>query len=338
MKRISSETIQQINHLSSQGFSLRKIGLKLGVSKDTVFRNLPPSGLVEKGKKLGRPRKLSKRLENRIRRDFESGKLKTPSQACSVILNKNEISVSQATIRRSLVRSGLKAYSKVKKPSLGSKHKKLRRKFCRTCRDLTPEDWQSVIFTDESKYNVHGPDGNKKVWRRSKCILLDHHVRKVTKFGGGSVMVWGCITYQGVGQLAFIDSKMNASLFVRVLDTCLSSTCNVLGLEMGSMVLQQDNDPKHTSKLARTYLADKGIRVLEWPSCSPDMNLIEHVWDDVDKRIRALPNQPSNTQEMKAAIEKMWYSTPIEYIRTLHDSMPRRIEALRRAKGGYTKY
>ena len=90
-------------------------------------------------------------------------------------------------------------------------------------------------------------------------------------------MVWGCITYYGVGQFAFVDSTMDVNLFICVLDTKITSTCNVLDLSMESMVLQQDNDSKHTSKIAKKYLEDNNFNVLKWQSCSPDMNPIENV-------------------------------------------------------------
>ena len=110
------------------------------------------------------------------------------------------------------------------------------------------------------------------------------------------------------------------------------------GYDHDDVFFQQDNDPKHTSRLAKTWFSEHGIRVLPWPSCSPDLNPIEHVWNYVDCKIRARPIQPTSIAELKRAIEEEWYAIPLEYIQSLFDSMPRRIEAVLKAKGGYTKY
>ena len=338
MKSISQECKKNIQLLYSQGFSLRKIADRLGVSRETVRRNLDQEELEGKNKSPGRPLKLSPRVKKSLVRSYEAGKLLSSTEGKNHLLIKANITVSRSTVRRTLLRSGLKSYAKPKKPRLTAKHKRARLNFAKLHFDKSEEDWRRVIFSDESKYNLYGPDGHKKVWRRPGSLLLDHHIRKVVKFGGGSVMVWGCITYQGVGQLTFIDSSMNADLYINILDVCLGKTCEVFSLNLENLIFQHDNDPKHMSKATKVFMSASKIDVMEWPSNSPDMNPIEHVWDDVDKRIRQVACPPSNIQELRDLINTIWYSTPLTYIQSLYDSMPRRICCLKRARGGYPKY
>jgi len=151
-------------------------------------------------------------------------------------------------------------------------------------------------------------------------------------------MVWGCITSRGVGKLLFVEGSMDAEQFIQILSSGLHSTAIMHGFNLGDVILQQDNDPKHNAKITQEWISDNNIELLPWPSCSPDMNIIEHVWNDVNNRIRARPVKPSTINELKAVIEEEWYATPFQYIRTLFDSMPRRINVLYKAKGGYTKY
>lgn len=68
------------------------------------------------------------------------------------------------------------------------------------------------------------------------------------------------------------------------------------------------------------------------------MNPIEHVWNDVNLRIRKNHAQARNINELRHQIEEEWYKTSPEYIRELFNSMPRRVKVLADAKGRHTKY
>jgi len=80
------------------------------------------------------------------------------------------------------------------------------------------------------------------------------------------------------------------------------------------------------------------MKLLTWPSCSPDMNPIEHVWSYLKKAISLEPNRPNNIAELKILVKRIWEGIPLEYIQSLYHSMPNRINELLKSKGGYTKY
>lgn len=68
------------------------------------------------------------------------------------------------------------------------------------------------------------------------------------------------------------------------------------------------------------------------------MNPIEHVWNALDRKVRSRPILPRNAEELWLALEEEWYKLDIQSIRKLISSMPRRVAALQRARGGYTRY
>ena len=68
------------------------------------------------------------------------------------------------------------------------------------------------------------------------------------------------------------------------------------------------------------------------------MNPIEHVWDQIGRELETLDPRPANLQELSVAISQIWNAIPQEKIRRLIRSMPRRIQAVARARGGHTRY
>ena len=84
-------------------------------------------------------------------------------------------------------------------------------------------------------------------------------------------MLWGCFSAKETGQLHRIKGRMNGAMYQEILgDNLLLS---VRALKMGGgWVFQHDNDPKHTAKATKEWLKKKHIKVLEWPSQSPDLN------------------------------------------------------------------
>ncbi|KAI5154211.1 hypothetical protein ENBRE01_3336 [Enteropsectra breve] len=127
-------------------------------------------------------------------------------------------------------------------------------------------------------------------------------------------------------------------MFIDVLKTGYAMTARTFGLEHRDIILQQDNDPKHTSKKSKAFYERYNVNVMPWPSCSPDLNPIEHVWDYVDRRVRSRDVQPQTLEELELAISEEWYAVPDKYIQDLYEGYERRLMAVVVARGGYTKY
>ncbi|GFY17287.1 transposable element Tcb2 transposase [Trichonephila clavipes] len=98
-------------------------------------------------------------------------------------------------------------------------------------------------------------------------------------------MVWGCVAHNGVGNLAFIDNKMNALAYIDVLRHNLIDSATKLSMEK-TFIFQQDNDPNHTTIVTMTWLLYHAPRRLETPSQSPDLNPIENLWMYLDTAVR----------------------------------------------------
>nr|CDJ80778.1 similar to transposase homolog [Haemonchus contortus] len=101
-------------------------------------------------------------------------------------------------------------------------------------------------------------------------------------------------------------------------------------------IFQQDNDPKHKSKLLTKWFRDNNVPLLMWPSQSPDLNPIENLWERLEHHVKGL--RARNEHEKFIQLKTAWENIPQEEIDKLIESMPRRCQAVIDARGYATKY
>ncbi len=105
-------------------------------------------------------------------------------------------------------------------------HKKARKQFAEDKQTKDMDYWNHVLWSDETKTNLFGSDGVKRVWRQPGEEYKDKCVLPTVKHGGGSVMVWGCMGAAGTGELQFIEGAMNANMYFDILKQSMSPDLN----------------------------------------------------------------------------------------------------------------
>uniref|UniRef100_A0A8R1E2R5 DDE_3 domain-containing protein n=1 Tax=Caenorhabditis japonica TaxID=281687 RepID=A0A8R1E2R5_CAEJA len=196
------------------------------------------------------------------------------------------------------------------------------------------KEWAKHVWSDESKFNLFGSDGTKWVRRPIGTRYSPKYQVATVKHGGGNCMVWGCFSETAMGPLRRVNGIMDRYQYEDILENTMRPwALRNIGR---AFVFQQDNDPKHTSLHVRSWFQRRRVVVLDWPRQSPDLNPIEHLWEELERQLAGV--RASNAGQKFAQLEAAWKAMPLSVVHALLDSMPRRCQAVIDAKGFATKY
>jgi DDE superfamily endonuclease len=195
-----------------------------------------------------------------------------------------------------------------------------------------------VVCSDESYFWVFHWDGRKRVWRRAGERYRASCLKPTVKGGGGSVMVWGCISWWGVGPLVLIEDTLNQDSYVSLLSKHLVPYLRQVDEQCPGVIFQEDNAPCHVGKYTAWWQQTHSINRMPWPAQSPDLNPIEHLWDHLDRQIRKRRPLPTSSAGLAAALQEEWGRIPLSVVRKLISSMPTRVAAVVKAGGLHIPY
>ena len=116
-------------------------------------------------------------------------------------------------------------------------------------------------------------------------------------------MVWGGVSQHHRNENVVIAGNLNAVSYRE--DILLPHVASFQQAPPG-MTIQHDNATSHIARSVRDFLQDRNVNILPWPAKSPDLNPIEHVWDMLDRRMRARAIPPRNVRELTGALVEEW--------------------------------
>ncbi len=336
-KELSKDTRNKIVDLHQAGKTESAKGKQLGVKKSTVgaiIRKWKTYKTTDNLPRSGAPRKISPRGVKMITRTVSKNPRTTRGDLVND-LQRAGTKVTKATISNTLRRQGLKSCSARRVPLLKPVHVQARLKFAREHLDDPEEDWENVIWSDETKIELFGKNSTCRVWRRKNAELHPKNTIPTVKHGGGNIMLWGCFSAKGPGRLICVKERMNGAMYREILSENLLPSARALKMKRG-WVFQHDNDPKHTARATKEWLRKKHFKVLEWPSQSPDLNPIENLWREL--KVRVAQRQPQNITALEEICMEEWAKIPATVCENLVKTYRKRLTSVIANKGYITKY
>jgi transposase len=316
-------------HPAGPKWSFEKIAKRVHCSKPTViywvnkYQENPDLSTAERP---GRPRITTAKQDKRITAMAEKEHNITATQIQKKMEERN-VEISARTVRRRLHEAGGKYTNEILKPLLTDDHQRKRLQWAKEHRNF---DWNRVIFTDESTFQLYS--SKKKVWQFARNKKVFRTVKHPPK-----IHVWGCFSASGFGKLVCFQRNLDANFMCSIYEQgLLASARELFGEGNIDWILQEDNDPKHRSKIAKKWKEENKVKVLPWPSMSPDQNPIENVWRLM--KINIQKKKIKSVKGLKGELAKEWSRFSPELAEKLVDSMKRRVTALIDANGDYTMY
>lgn len=337
MPRLTENQRNEAMGMSRAGMSTRAIARHFNCHQSTIVRlveRVRVTGSTRDRQRPGPQRVTTQAQDRYIRVTHLRDRFRPATRTGAAVVGRQG-PVSANTVRRRLREVGLRARRPYVGAILRDHHRQRRLIWAQGHQTWRRVDWQSVLFSDESRFHLYHADGRQRVWRRLGERLADCCVFETNRWGGGSVMVWGGFTFHHRTALHICRGRVNAVAYRD--DVLQPIVVPMFRAHPQLQHFQQDNARPHTARFSMDYLAANNINVLDWPAMSPDMAPIEHVWDEIGRRLYRRP-QMHTIAALEAALVQEWNNLPQAFFQTLVNSMRRRCTACVRARGGHTRY
>ena len=248
--------------------------------------------------------------------------------------------VSQDIIRKALKRRGYSRCLARQKPPLSDVNQRKRLAFALEHEHWTIQDWSAILWTDET-WVTGGRHRRQWVTRKAgEELHPDCLLQKIPRRRGW--MFWGSFAGGEKGPCVFWEKQWGSigqvSYSERIIPV-IQSWIEAKRAQGIHLLLMQDNAPSHSGYLAKEELLRREILLVDWPPYNPDLNPIKILWDWMKDWIEEnYPDKQFSPPVLRRIIQEAWDAIPASKIWDLLCTMPQRIQDVKNAGGGYTKW
>lgn len=315
------------------GMKTLDIAKRIGRDHRTVKDYAVNGGRCRTRSDVGSSRKVTVKQLGRLKREL----VKKPLMSSKKIFENVGVPEMARTTRCRVLRNIASVRKPTIRPPLRKTHMEKRLAWAK---NNLKTDFKNVLFTDECRATLDGPDGWSSGWLRHGSTSPERMRRQQS---GGGVMFWaGIIGQELVGPFKVPEGvKLTSDTYVKFLkDNFLPWYKRKTRAFKAKMIFMHDNAPSHAAKNTVASLASMGIKkekIMEWPSCSPDLNPIENLWAILKREIYDGGAQYTSKETLWEAILKTSKTVPAETVSILTSSVDRRLLKLIFKKGAYIK-
>lgn len=316
--KLTQNETQQIIQLFSRRKSSLEIAKTLNRDHRTIKNFLSKGKVTHSTPKRGKPKALSSRDIRKVTNTLR----KMPHASSRAIFQEAGLTEISKTTRNEYLKKIGSVKKKVSTPVLSKTHKEKRVLWAKK---YLKQDFNKVIWTDECRATLDGPNGWAKGWLLSGQNP-QHRFRR--QQGGGGVMFWAAIVENEIiGPFRVRQGvKLNSKNYCEFLE------CNFLpwlqaqpNERSNSLIFMQDNAPAHASKYSKEFLGAHQLNIMDWPPNSPDLNPIENLWAIIKRKVYHDGKQYNSLEELWTAIESACQQITTSAIKNLINSVDKRL-------------
>ncbi|GBL74166.1 Transposable element Tc1 transposase [Araneus ventricosus] len=320
------------------GTSITEIARLVGCSRSAVVsihaKWINDGDTSSRRQGVGRPRVIKKKGRLSLSRLVKQNRRQTVAQLTAQYNAGPSASVSEHTVQLTLSDMGLCSRRPTRVPLLTKRHRELCLQWAREHRN-----WNRVAWSDESRFLIHLVDGRVRVRRLPGEQLLPSCTAGHTQADGGGIMLWGTFSWASLGPVVVVEQTMKAANYLNIIADQLHPYMSFV-FPTGNGIFQQDNAPCHKALIVLEWFEEHTdeFHLMFWPPNSSDLKPMEHIWDVMERELRAQTSPCPNISTLRDRCLDIWYNlSPVIYQKFVV-TMPRLVAAVLKAKGGATRY